>query len=140
MWKIIKTLKCTIICFRVKCFVTCYENKVVKDYVKKMCIFLMCWLNQTRYKWLKAAFIRCSHGKQQGAIYLGSMSFVRRFICPNVHMSEGSSVRRFICPKVHLSNLSITYQERLAISLNSPPPHFLREVRRMILKNYLVLE
>ena len=25
------------------------------------------------------------------------------FICPKVHLSEGSPVRRFICPKVHLS-------------------------------------
>ena len=33
----------------------------------------------------------------------GDCSFVRRFICPKVHLSEGSSVRRFTCPKVHLS-------------------------------------
>ena len=33
------------------------------------------------------------------------MSFVRRFISPKVHLSEGSYVRRFIGPKVHLSDL-----------------------------------
>ena len=31
------------------------------------------------------------------------MSFVRRFICPKVRLSEGSFVWRFICTKVHLS-------------------------------------
>ena len=35
--------------------------------------------------------------------YIGDCSFVRRFICPKVHLSEGSPVRRFIGPKVHLS-------------------------------------
>ena len=31
---------------------------------------------------------------------IGSMSFVRGFICPRVNLSEGSPVRRFTCPKV----------------------------------------
>ena len=36
-------------------------------------------------------------------VHLSEGSPVRRFICPKVHLSEGSFVRRFICPKVHLS-------------------------------------
>ena len=48
-------------------------------------------------------FFRLPKEKQNPSRDHGSMSFVRRFICPKVQLSEGSSVRRFICPKAHLS-------------------------------------
>ena len=48
----------------------------------------------------------------------GDCSFVRRFICPKVHLSEGSSVRRFICPKVSCPKITNNFKNEISMNKN----------------------